>query len=131
MSHSPARRSIEVPGLAHNAPIPMGARVGPLVCSSGISGKDRVNGVLPTEGAAQVQHAFANLRAFLHEAGAGLQHLAKLTIYLKDDSLRTAINTEWNACFPQAHDRPARHILHHDLQHGMVIQLEAIAYVHD
>ena len=124
-------RSIEVPGLAHNAPIPMGARVGPLVCSSGISGRDCASGSLPVDGATQVQHAFANLQAFLKAAGARPEHLVKLTVHLKDDSLRGCINAEWTALFPDPHDRPARHILNYDLQHGMVIQLEAMAYVAD
>jgi 2-iminobutanoate/2-iminopropanoate deaminase len=131
MTMSPMQRSIHVEGLAHNAPIPVGARVGPLVCSSAINGKDRASGILPADGAAQVRHAFANLQAFLQAAGAGPQHLAKLGISLKDDSLRGAINAEWNALFPDANDRPARHIVNQDLQHGMLIQLEAMAYVLD
>ena len=40
-------RSLNVPGAGHNAPIPLGARVGPLICSSGISGKDPATGQLP------------------------------------------------------------------------------------
>ncbi len=123
-------RSIEVAGLSHqSAPIPIGARVGPLICSSGLNGKDRTTGELPIQGADQVTNAFANLIAFLEASRAGPEHLVKLTVYLKDDGLRTAINQAWLALFPDAKDRPARHILNYDLQHGMVIQLEAIAYV--
>lgn len=125
-------RSIEVPGLSHgSAPIPMGARVGPLISSSGLNGKNAANGELPAHGVAQVKNAFANLQAFLQAAGAGPQHLAKLTVYLKDDTLRSAINDEWIAMFPNPHDRPARHILSYELQHGMLLQLEAIAFVNE
>ena len=123
-------RSIVVPGLSHGtAPIPVGARLGPLICSSGLNGKDRATGDLPADGIGQVRHAFANLQAFLEAAGAGTRHVVKLTIYLKDEHLRGAINEEWLALFPLADDRPARHILNYELQHGMVIQLEVVAFV--
>lgn len=126
---STSLRSLEVPGLSHNAPIPLGARVGPLLCSSGIAGKDATTGLMPADATNQVTLAFANMDKLLSAGGATLAHLVKLTIYVKDNSLRDAINTEWLARFPDPHDRPARHILVHDLQHGMWLQLEVMAFV--
>ena len=126
------KRSIEVPGLSHgSAPIPMGARIGPLICSSALNGKNSTTGTLPAEGSEQVKNIFFNLLSFVKEAGAGTEHVVKLSIYLKDDSLRGAINEQWLSMYPDAHDRPARHISNYDLQHGMLIQLEVIAYVND
>jgi 2-iminobutanoate/2-iminopropanoate deaminase len=122
-------RSLEVPGLAHNAPIPLGARVGPLLSSSGIAGKDATTGVLPADAATQVKLAFSNMDLLIAAGGASLGHLVKLTIYVKDNSLRDLINIEWIARFPDPHDRPARHILVTDLQHGMWLQLEVIAFI--
>jgi 2-iminobutanoate/2-iminopropanoate deaminase len=122
-------RSIDVPGLAHNAPIPVAARVGNLLCSSAIAGKDPANGQLPADGTAQAKNAFANLRRVLQAGGATLADVAKLTVTVKDNSVREAINAEWLACFPDPHDRPARHIAVHDLQHGMALQLEFIALI--
>lgn len=126
---SPAGRSVTVPGLAHNAPIPVAARVGALVCSSAIAGKDPATGELPTDPTRQVELAFANLRAVLEASGATLADVAKLTVYVKDNGIREAINTHWLACFPDPLDRPARHILVHDLQHGMALQLEFMAVI--
>ena len=80
------RRSLQVPQVGHKAPIPLGARVGPLICSSGIAGKDPVDGTLPADGATQVVHAFTNLQALLAAGGAGLQHVVKLDITLADDA---------------------------------------------
>jgi 2-iminobutanoate/2-iminopropanoate deaminase len=48
---------------------------------------------------------------------------------VKDNSLRDLINIEWLARFPHPHDRPARHILVSDLQHGMWLQLEVMAFI--
>ncbi|HEU0201321.1 MAG TPA: RidA family protein [Burkholderiaceae bacterium] len=127
MPRSP--RSIEVSGLSHNAPIPLGARVGNLLCSSGIAGKDPETGQLPGDGATQAALAFANLERLLAAGDATLADVVKLTIYVKDNSVREAINAEWLRCFPDPHDRPARHILVYELQHGMALQLECMAVV--
>lgn len=122
-------RSIEVPGASHNAPIPAGARVGNVLCSSAISGKNPATGQLPSDPAAQVAQAFANLKTFIQAGGAQLSDVVKLTVYIRDNAVREAINTEWLACFPDPHDRPARHILVYELQHGMAVQLEAMAVI--
>ncbi len=126
---STSSRSIQVPGASHNAPIPAGARVGNVLCSSAIAGKDSATGRLPPDGETQVVHAFANLRALLQAGGATLADVVKLTVYLKDNRLRDAINVQWQDCFPDPHDRPARHILNYDLQHGMQLQLEVMAVI--
>jgi 2-iminobutanoate/2-iminopropanoate deaminase len=122
-------RSIDVLGLAHNAPVPVAARVGNLLCSSAIAGKDAATGELPADGATQAKNAFANLRRVLEAGGATLADVAKLSITVKDNSVREAINAEWLALFPDPHDRPARHIVVHELQHGMALQLEFIALI--
>ncbi len=128
MKRSP--RSIDLPGLAHKAPIPQAARVGPLLCSSAISGKDPLTGELPADAVAQAANAFANMDRLLEAAGARLDDVAKLTVYLKEPALRDAVNAQWLRRFPDPHDRPARHIVEHPLQHGMALQLEFLAFVH-
>ena len=122
-------RSIHVPLVGHKAPIPLAARVGPLLASSGIAGKDPATGALPADGEAQVRHAFANLRAVLAAGGGTLADVVKLSITVSDDSLRDAINSQWLDCFPDPDDRPARHVVVHPLQHGMQLQLELLAFV--
>lgn len=124
-----AGRSLQLPQVGHKAPIPLGARVGPLICSSGIAGKDPADGSLPADGGLQVAHAFTNLQALLAAGGGGLQHVVKLAITLADEGLREAVNRQWLACFPDADDRPARHIVVQPLGHGMALQLEVTAWV--
>lgn len=74
------KRSIDVEGMAHGAPIPMGAKVGNVVYSSGIMGTDRSTGEIPDDGVAQVRNAFANLLAFLEAAGATTDDLVRMTV---------------------------------------------------
>ena len=126
----PRQRSIEVTGVSHGAaPIPMGARVGKTLYSSGIPGIDPATGKLPTDAASQARFAFDHVRTLLAEGGASLNDVVRMTVYLKDNAAREHINAEWLKCFPDPHDRPARHTLMYDLQGGMLLQLEVIAIV--
>lgn len=127
MSRTP--RSIDIPGASHNAPIPAAARVGPLLCSSAVSGKDPATGQLPGDVPTQVSNTFANLRAVLQAGGASLDDVVKFSVTIKDNSVREHLNAVWLACFPDPHDRPARHIVVQDLQHGMWLQIEVMAFV--
>lgn len=124
------KRSLEVAGVSHGgAPIPMGARIGNMIFSSGIMGKDPSTGVLPADAAQQAKFAFQNMRSLLESGGASLDHLARMTVFIKDESARAPVNEEWVRCFPDPHDRPARHTLTYDLPGGMLLQLEIIAVV--
>jgi len=127
MSRPP--RSINVPGASHKAPIPAAARVGNILCTSAVSGKDPVSGELPTDIETQARNTFANLRAVLAAGGASMDDVVKFSVAIKDNAVRDAINAEWNAAFPDPHDRPARHIVVTDLQHGMQLQIEAMAVI--
>lgn len=123
-------RSIELEGVSHgSAPIPMGARVGNVLYSSGIMGKDPATDQLPADVASQARFAFQNMKALLAAGGATLDHVVRVTVYMKEESARAAINEQWLKCFPDPHDRPARHALLHDLRGGMLLQLEVVAVI--
>lgn len=124
------KRSLEVEGVTHGtAPIPMGARVGNMIFSSGISGKDPASDTLPEDGPAQSKFMFQNLRTLLANGGATLEDVAHVTAFVKNNDQRTALNAEWLKCFPDPHDRPARHTQVADLQGGLLMQIEIIAVV--
>lgn len=132
MSTQRRPRSLEVPGVTHGAaPIPMGSRVGNMLFSSGVPGIDPATGKLPPEAASQAKFCFANLRSLLEAGGASLADVARVTVFVKDDSVREALNAEWLKAFPDPRDRPARHTLAHELRGGMLIQLEIVAVIRD
>jgi 2-iminobutanoate/2-iminopropanoate deaminase len=123
-------RSIEVPGVTHgDAPIPMGARVGNMLFTSAVLGKDPATNKVAEGAAEQARFAFQNLRTVLQNGGATLEDVGHVTVFVKDNSLREAINVEWIKCFPDPLDRPARHTLVQELRGGMLLQLEAIAVI--
>ena len=122
-----ARRSIEVPGLRHNAPIPQASVVGNLLVSGGISPVDPQTGATPDETDQQVALAFANVRRVLAAAGGTPEDVVKCTVFVRDKAIRPVVNKYWVEMFPDAASRPARHTLSTDLQGGIQRQLEIMA----
>jgi 2-iminobutanoate/2-iminopropanoate deaminase len=123
------RQTFEVPGISHDAPIPMGVRIGNMFFSSGIPGRDPKDGSLPDDPARQAALMFQNMRTLLQSAGASLDDVAHVTVFVKDNAYREPLNREWLAAFPNEHDRPARHTLQWDLRGGMLIQCELVAVI--
>jgi 2-iminobutanoate/2-iminopropanoate deaminase len=121
------RRSIDIEGAAHGAPIPMGCRIDNIVYSSGIMGTDPATEKVAESGVDQVRYAFANLKKFLDAAGVTPEDVIRMTVLLQDNSLRPAINEEWLEMFPDESSRPARHAINVELAGTMVVQLEVIA----
>ena len=130
MADERRQKSIEVEGLGHGAPIPMGCRVGPVLMTSGVGGKDRKTGKTPEDADGQARNAFDNLKALLANAGLGLGDVVKITVYVTDDKFRNEINKYWEECYPDPHKRPARHT-HVTALRGVLLQLEAFAVAKD
>ena len=104
------KRSIHVKGLQHGAPIPMGARVGNMIFSSGIIGADPSTGDVPKDLESQCVFAFANMKTLVENAGGTVQNIGSIKVYMKDRSQREAVNRPWLEMFPDEDDRPARHV---------------------
>jgi 2-iminobutanoate/2-iminopropanoate deaminase len=122
------RLTIEIGGVAHGkAPIPMAARVGNMVWSSAIPGKDASTGLLPPDGPAQVAAVFENAAAVLTAAGVTRDDVVYISVLLTSDELRPEVNRHWLAWFPDADDRPARHVTLQPLAGGMLVQLQLVA----
>jgi len=109
----------------------MGARVGNVIYSSGIMGKAPGDKAFPEDAATQTRNTFENMKALLAAGGSCLEDVVRMTVYIKDESVRPAVNVEWLKCFPDPHDRPARHVVSYDLRNGMLVQIEIVAVVQD
>jgi 2-iminobutanoate/2-iminopropanoate deaminase len=122
------RESFEILPVKHNAPIPMAARIGSIIYTSGIMGADPQTGQLPESLEQQAKNCFRNLENVLAKAGATPADVLKVTVFIKSNANRQAVNPAWLEMFPDAHSRPARHqtvveTLNFD------IQIEAMAVV--
>jgi enamine deaminase RidA (YjgF/YER057c/UK114 family) len=108
---SASRRSVNVPGYAHVNPIPAASRIGNLVMSSVISGRDAETGTMPEAIEDQCAHMFRTLQNIVEAAGGTTENVIKITVWLRDTNDRQALNAEWVKLFPDPASRPARHTL--------------------
>jgi enamine deaminase RidA (YjgF/YER057c/UK114 family) len=123
------RRAIEIPGLSHQAPIPMGAAIGNIVFSSAISARDPKTNTLPGDPDKQAKVLFQNIRSFMERAGGTTDDIVRMTVYLKEERYRESINKEWLTMFPSEHDRPARHAIKSEVRGEVLFQIEIFAVV--
>ncbi|MDX3906364.1 MAG: RidA family protein [Pigmentiphaga sp.] len=127
-----AGRSLEIDGVSHGStPIPMGAKVGNTIFTSGIAGKLPATNKLAEGAEAQAYQAFENLEALLEKGGATMRDVGVINVAVADESVRDALNKAWLKHFPDEADRPARHTSVQPLRGGMLLQLQAIAVVRD
>ena len=122
------RESIEIPGMGHGAPIPMGSKIGNMVYSSGISGHDTERNIMPQDPDEQAANLFKNIRTFMEQAGGTPEDIIRATVLIKDRAHLGSINKEWLKMFPDEHSRPARHALETEVRAGgALFQIELVA----
>jgi enamine deaminase RidA (YjgF/YER057c/UK114 family) len=124
-----SRQSIEVEGFAHGPqPIPAASRKGNIVVTGGVFGLDPATGKLPDDLEAQAVLMFYNLKRILAAAGASMECVLKMTVFVKTPEARTVINKHWLEAFTDPASRPARHTLRNEhMPENMLIQCDAIA----
>ena len=107
------QQSIYVEGFAHGNPIPAGCRIGNVLMTGVISGKDARTGKRPETLDGQCEAVFRHVREIVEAAGMTTNDIIKLTVWLKDQSDRKALNAEWVKMFPDPQHRPARMVMPH------------------
>ncbi len=123
------RRSIDVDSFTHVNPIPCASRIGPLLVSSVIAGRDPGANTTPESPEAQFANCFHHIGEMLKAAGGGWEHVARITFHVPDHSYRAACNVTWEKIFPDPHSRPARHNM---VIPGITsVTCEFIAYIED
>ena len=127
------RKSISVKGLHHaGQPIPAASRVGNIVMTGGIYGMDPETEQIGDGLEEQARLMFLQLRRVLESAGASLENVVKMTMYLRSHDARTAVNPEWLNAFPDENSRPARHtLINEHLPDPVLLQCEAMAVITD
>jgi enamine deaminase RidA (YjgF/YER057c/UK114 family) len=123
------RVSFELKGYSHGGnPIPAVARIGNLIMTGGISGIDLTTAKMPDSIEAQCANMFDLAAKILEAAGASLDDVIKVTVFLKPDLSRDALNSQWLRHFRDPHSRPVRHTLINPyLPGGMLVQCEMTA----
>ncbi|HEY7068018.1 MAG TPA: RidA family protein, partial [Chloroflexota bacterium] len=107
--------------------IPAGVRIDDLVYLARVDGREPGTGALPDGVEDQLARAFQNAGALLEQAGATLDNVAHVTIFLRDLGDRGAINPPWLKTFPDASDRPTYKFMAAALPSGVHAQLQVLA----
>src|SRR5579862_412060 len=89
------RQSINIGSGGHAAPIPMGSRIGNVVYSSAIGGRDEALGKIPDDPDEQAVAVFNNVRAFMKACGGTPDNIIHMRLLMKDDKYRENLNKEW------------------------------------
>jgi 2-iminobutanoate/2-iminopropanoate deaminase len=121
------RQVLKVPGVEHNAPIPLGVRMGNMIWTSALMGMDPKTGEIPDDPATQVRLLYENLDALLADGGADRSHVGFVSVFLTDNAYRSMVNEYWTAWYPDEDDRPARHTTLGPLPQNVVVQMEVTA----
>ena len=120
------RTAIEIPGLSHGNPIPMGARVGSLVFSSRILSRDPDSGAQGETADEQAAITLGNMKRLLELAGGTLDDAAQVTVFLSDFAHRPAADAAWRQTFP-AGSGPDRHDIVTKLPGRNMVMVKVIA----
>jgi 2-iminobutanoate/2-iminopropanoate deaminase len=122
------RRSIHIAGFKHGNPIPAATRLGPLLVSSVIVGRDPATAKMPDSIEEQCVNIFVHVRAMLATAGATPEDVVKMDFWVPDQaSGRAIVNQEWLKMFPDLDSCPSRHT--HAAGGGQTIQATFMAYI--
>ena len=123
------REPLEIPGLSHKDPLPMGAKMGEFVFSSVIAPEDPKDGKLVAGALPQIDRCFENMKLMMKAAGgsdAGINHA---WVFMKDFTHQPAMVERWVKDYPTFGDRPARKTLPYDLAGDTQIQVQITGHL--
>ncbi len=116
-----------------DAPRPIGpysqaVKVGNFLFISGQIPADKDGNLVKGDIKAQTRQVLENIKAILEAAGAGLENVVKVTVYLKDMNDFGAMNEVYSEYFGES--KPARAAVEVSrLPKDVKIEIEAIAYI--
>lgn len=123
------RESIHIAGFERGNPIPVAARIGPLLFSGSLTGRDARTGAMPESIDEQCENVFAVVRELMSAAGGTTGDILKMTFHLVDYRDRKALNREWLRHFPDPESRPVRQVIAAHLDGGAVIHCDLVAVI--
>ncbi|HEX6801644.1 MAG TPA: RidA family protein [Candidatus Binatia bacterium] len=123
------RQPLEIPGLSHRDPLPMGTKTGNMVYSSVLGGQDPKTNKAVAGTVEQMEQAFQNMRALVELAGGTTDDIGLVWVFLRDKADQPALIDAWLKMFPHDGDRPSRKTIMYDELKGRetLVQLQFAA----
>lgn len=120
-------RSLNVANVAqHKNPVPNAALHRGMMATSSILGKEPEADNYPPDVRTQARLCFGYLQDILAAAGATLQDVLSVELYMADKTDRDVVNQFWLQCWPDPKHRPARNALVLELPEGCKLQVKAL-----
>jgi 2-iminobutanoate/2-iminopropanoate deaminase len=123
------RVPLEIPGLSHKDPLPMGSKMGNLVFSSVIAPEDPKDGKLVAGALPQIDRCFENMKLLMKAAGGSDSDINHVWVFMKDFAFQPAMVERWVNDYPAFGNRPARKTLPYDLAGDSQIQVQLTGYL--
>ena len=123
------RLNFETPGHTHHDPIPMAARTGGLLQSSGISGIDPATGKVPGDLDNQIKWGIYHVRNLMKEAGGTLDDIVSITILVRYLEQVAEIDARLVELFPDAAKRPAIKYINYRMPGSSHLQYHVTALI--
>ncbi len=105
------RKNLEIAGIAHHDPIPMGAVTGGVFTSSGIDSRDPETKREPNGVPAQATNVMANLVRLLEQTNYQLDQLYHVTGLVGNRNYIPAFEAAWREIFPDPDSAPAWQVM--------------------
>ena len=105
------RTNLEIPGISHHDPIPMGAVTGGVFTTSGVDGRDPESNQEPRGVAAQSRGVLDNVDRLLAQVGLDRGDLHHVTVLLGQLSYLSEFEPVWAEAFPDQAVAPALQVL--------------------
>jgi 2-iminobutanoate/2-iminopropanoate deaminase len=121
------RQNYEIPGIGHHDPIPMGASLGSLVWSSGMSGRGPGQMDVGLSVEEQAPICFQHMSTLAGQAGVTTDDIGLVTIMVPDYASMDTLMKSWRHMFPDPANEPARHVMALGLSGDNPLQLHMVA----
>ena len=125
------RQSIYIEAFPHANPVPAASRIGQMLYSGVIYGREGATQQVPASLERQCELMFGHLQSIVSAAGGTLDDVIKVTLWMVDKTQRAVVNPYWEALFPDAASRPARHTLESTSSGNILIQCDFVAVLSD
>ena len=121
-------KALKVAGLTDPG-VPLGVRIGDVVFSTAIDGRDPGTGELSEDREAQVRQGYANLHALLTDAGGSWSDVLHVYAFLDRLRAQSLMHEVWEEIFPSHGQCPARKAIHYGGfdDESTILQLQTVA----
>jgi 2-iminobutanoate/2-iminopropanoate deaminase len=121
------RRAIHLAGIGHGPGRPAGSRIGNIVVSASLVGRDPETGEISTDPAEQIKQLFEMMLRFLEAAEVTLDDVIRVNVTLTSAEYREFLNVEWAKYFHDEESLPTRKATIAGLPGSLVAELELMA----